>query len=410
MRVVALLASYNEERFIGGCLEHLAEQGVEAYLIDNCSTDGTVEIASEYLGNGLIGIESLPRPDGLDRLKVRLRRKDELAASLEADWFMHMDPDEIRLPPRSDQTLAQALEDVDSKGYNAVNFVEFTFIPTHESPEHDHPNFQKTMRWYYPFALRFPHHIKAWKRQPKLIELEESGGHLPKIPNLLLYPEPFKMRHYQFLSLEQAREKYLQNKKFDRSEVTKTKWRGWLVEERMGMNLPSETELNTYTSDDELSLSNPRTHHVMEKWTLPKSERKEENLPPPFEPGAAPRGPAAESNPLRKQETTELSGIEQLRKEKEKFRQENVKLREERSKLLKKPNSEETLRLVNWLQQLDNGIEALLASRRWKIGDASGNVLNTMLRRKEDKNAADHLQRVLRQFRDWKSKKDASNE
>lgn len=98
-----------------------------------------------------------------------------------------------------------------------------------------------------------------------------------------------------------------------------------------------------------------------------------------------------------------LSGPEQI------FR-ENAKLREERSKLLRQPNSEETRKLVNWLGQIDNGIEALLASRRWKIGDASGKVLNTMLRRKEDKNAADHLQRVLEEFRIWKSKRDASNE
>ena len=276
VRVVALLAAYNEERFIGECLKHLIEQGVEAYLIDNCSTDRTVEIASEYLGNGLINIETLPRPDGLNRLKVRLRRKDELAAGIDADWFMHLDPDEIRLPPRPDQTLVEALEDVDAQGYNIVNFVEFTFIPTRESPEHDHPDFQQTMRWYYPFVRNFPHHLKAWKKQPRSVELAQSGGHRPKIPNMRLYPEPFKMRHYQFLSLKQARTQYLENNEFDRSTVATNYWRGWLVEERMG--LPSESELNTYTSDDELSLDKPRLQHVMEDWALPEADRKEENL------------------------------------------------------------------------------------------------------------------------------------
>lgn len=276
MRVVALLAAYNEERFIGDCLEHLIEQGVEAYLIDNNSTDRTVEIASEYLGHGLVDIETLPRPEGLNRLKVRLQRKDELASSIDADWFMHMDPDEIRLPPRSDQTLLEAFKEVDAKGYNVVNFVEFTFIPTHESPEHDHPDFQRTMRWYYPFVRHFPHHLKAWKKQPRSVGLAQSGGHRPRIPDMRLYPEPFKMRHYQFLSLEQARAQYLDDNKFDRSEVTTAYWRGWLVEERMG--LPSEAELNTYTSDAELSLANPRITHIMEDWALPEAERKEENL------------------------------------------------------------------------------------------------------------------------------------
>jgi hypothetical protein len=406
VRVVALLASFNEERFIGGCLEHLAEQGVESYLIDNCSTDDTVEIASEYLGNGLIGIERLPRPDGLDRLKVRLKRKDELAVSLDADWFMHMDPDEIRLPPRPDQTLAQAFEDVDFKGYNAVNFVEFTFIPTHESPEHDHPDFQRTMRWYYPFARRFPHHVKAWKKQPKSIELEGSGGHLPKIPNLLLYPVPFKMRHYQFLSLEQAREKYLQNKKVDRSEVAKAKWRNWLDEEKVGLNLPSEKELNTYTSDGDLSLSNPRRRHIMEDWALPKSERVESSLPSSSDAGTAPRNPE-ESPRARDEGPASLSNTERLRKEKERFRQESIKLREERLRLLNQLDSQETeenRKLINWLEQLDTGIEALLGSRRWKIGDAAGKILDVITRRQETKTAANHLQKVLGEFRDWKSR------
>jgi hypothetical protein len=41
-RVVALLATYNEERFVAGCLEHLLQQHVDVYLINNCSSDQTV--------------------------------------------------------------------------------------------------------------------------------------------------------------------------------------------------------------------------------------------------------------------------------------------------------------------------------------------------------------------------------
>ena len=34
LRVVALLATYNEERFIEGYLEHLVRNDVEIYLLD----------------------------------------------------------------------------------------------------------------------------------------------------------------------------------------------------------------------------------------------------------------------------------------------------------------------------------------------------------------------------------------
>jgi hypothetical protein len=54
-RIVAILAAYNEERFIAQCLEHLHANGVEAYLCDNQSTDRTVQIAETFLGRGLRG-------------------------------------------------------------------------------------------------------------------------------------------------------------------------------------------------------------------------------------------------------------------------------------------------------------------------------------------------------------------
>src|SRR5687768_3625296 len=100
MRVLAIIATYNEERFIGGCLENLFAQGVEAYLCDNSSTDATVAIAERYRRSGLRGIEHIPR-DGVFRWREILERKQALAAELSADWFLHVDADEVPLPPRS---------------------------------------------------------------------------------------------------------------------------------------------------------------------------------------------------------------------------------------------------------------------------------------------------------------------
>ena len=225
MRVVAILAAYNEERFIAGCLEHLFEQGVEAYLIDNCSTDRTVEIADRYLGRGLVGIETFPRAE-VHKWQQILERKEELAATLEADWYIHLDPDEIRLPPRSDRTLAQAFAEVDELGYNAVNFMEFVFVPTREAPDHDHPRFQQTMRWYYPFQRSFPqwrpHRRNAWKRQAEKVDLAGRGGHRVRFPGLRLYPQFFKMRHYIFLSVPHALCKWV-DRNYDETAVEK----GW---------------------------------------------------------------------------------------------------------------------------------------------------------------------------------------
>jgi glycosyltransferase involved in cell wall biosynthesis len=260
-RAVALLATYNEDRFIAACIEHLVEQGLQVYLIDNSSTDRTVAIAERYLDRGVIGIETFPR-EGLFDLRAILRRKEELAASLDADWFMHVDADEFRVPQHSRHTLATAFAEVEARGYNAVNFREFTFIPTKESPDHDHPGFRQTMRRYYPFLPAFPHRLNAWKRQPERVDLASEAGHRVSFPGLRMAPDSFVLRHYLFLSVQHAIHKYA-NRRHSPTALA-DKWHGWRerFNEQM-IELPSETALRTYVSDDVLDPSHPRTRHYI---------------------------------------------------------------------------------------------------------------------------------------------------
>lgn len=261
LRAVALIAAYNEERFIGGCIEHLIGEGLEVYLLDNASTDRTVEVAERYLGRGLIAIENVPR-EGIFKLRTILGRKEELASTLDADWFMHADADEIRTSGRPGQSLAEAFAEADRAGYNTVNFQEFTFIPTRESPDHDHPRFVETMRWYYPFLPAYPHRRNAWKRQPQRVDLTTEAGHQVIFAGLRMAPESLVLRHYLFLSLEQAIRKY-GTRRHD-PVVVAGGWHGWRERFRPQMvELPSQAELRTYVSDDRLDASKPRTKHYI---------------------------------------------------------------------------------------------------------------------------------------------------
>ena len=74
MRIVAIYAVFNEERFIERSIEHSIEQGVESYVIDNESTDRTLEIAKTFLGRGVTGVETFPR-HGVFEWAQLLRRK-----------------------------------------------------------------------------------------------------------------------------------------------------------------------------------------------------------------------------------------------------------------------------------------------------------------------------------------------
>jgi len=260
-RVTAIMSVHNEERCIAACLEHYIRQGAQVYLIDNGSTDRTVAIADRYRGRGVVEIEHFPF-DGIFRLHRINRRKEEIAAVLDTDWIIYTDADEFRFAHRSDWTLAQALAAAEAAGYNAVNFLEFVFIPTRESPDHDHPRFQETMQSYYFFLPRLPWRISAWQKQKERVRITP---HRTSFPGLRLCPQFFGMRHYQFLSVSSAARKYgsrlhdpgqLASGHHEGPQGWREQYRGW------PFPLPSASELKT-SRGDQWDLSTPRTRDYL---------------------------------------------------------------------------------------------------------------------------------------------------
>lgn len=156
-------------------------------------------------------------------------------------------------------TLGEAIEKADQPGYNCINFQEFTFLPTQESPEHDHPAFVDTMRWYYPFLPGFPHRLNAWKRQDKPVDLASGGGHRMAFDGLRMHPVSFP-KHYIFLSPGHALEKYGE-RRHDPAAL-KRQWHQWRDHFTLDkIQLPSETVLRAYGADGKLDATNPHTSH-----------------------------------------------------------------------------------------------------------------------------------------------------
>lgn len=261
MKIIALMSVFNEERYIASVLRHSIEQGLLVYLINNSSTDRTEEIARTYLGRGLVGIETLPRPDGFD-LPAILQRETELAFTLDGDWFVHLDADEFLVSGHAGLSLRDIFRDADRRGFNAIHFMEYVFVPTREHPTHEHDRFLETMRWYYPFLPRTPHRLIAWKRQRQPVDLVTGAGHAVAFPGLRTYPRWPAMKHYVALSHEHACHKWVAQT-FSPSMQA----RGWSTQRRAltpdQIGLPSEKDLREYRGDADLDPSFPRAAHLL---------------------------------------------------------------------------------------------------------------------------------------------------
>lgn len=225
MRIVALLAVRNEELYIKRCLEHLNSQKVDTCLIDNQSTDRTLEIAREFFNNGIFRIVLDPYRGFFD-LQGQLKLKERLSEEIDADWFIHCDADEIREAPSPYKDLNDGISAADKQGYNAINFDEFVFLPTSDNEAFEATDYVSLMRYYYFFQPKPLRQVKAWKKTIEKINLSNSGGHSVAFKERKIFPDSFIMRHYIVLSRNHAVIKYKRERIYSRVEVENFRWHG----------------------------------------------------------------------------------------------------------------------------------------------------------------------------------------
>ena len=78
-----------------------------------------------------------------------------------------------------------------------------------------------------------------------------------------MYPESFPMKHYLFLSVAHAAEKYVE-RNFDPDEIA-AGWHGWRnCLAQSDIALPGKSELRVARSDADLDPSEPRKRHYID--------------------------------------------------------------------------------------------------------------------------------------------------
>lgn len=260
MKVVAIIAARNEGRYIGRCCGHLAEQGIDFVVIDNESTDDTRAQAERHAGRGLLHVETYPYAGVYDWVGL-LKRKEQIARDTDADWFMHLDADEIPETPVRGERFLDHLARVDDLGYTAVNFDEFVFVPTTSDECHEGGDYVASMRRYFFFEPCPQRLVRLW-RATRGVDLSGSGGHAASFADRRVYPVNFVLRHYIALSESHLRRKYTQERVYAPAEVERG-WHGWRATfEDVDVRLPRPEDLADTATDGGWDRSRPATRHL----------------------------------------------------------------------------------------------------------------------------------------------------
>jgi glycosyltransferase involved in cell wall biosynthesis len=227
-RVCAIMSAYNEADVIHESIQKLTQQEVDVYLLDNGSTDDTVEIANQFLGKGLIKVERCVFTENGKEVydwTALLKRKEELAKQLDYDWFMHVDADEIRYSPWAHRNLREGIELVDQMGFNLINFRLFNFRLTQEKSTDQ--SIEDALTHYSAVEQFNRMQVKAWKKSPG-IDLVSHAGHLALLPQPKIFPIRFIHKHYPVRSLEQGSRKIIKERLARYS--TSDRLKGWHVQ------------------------------------------------------------------------------------------------------------------------------------------------------------------------------------
>jgi glycosyltransferase involved in cell wall biosynthesis len=223
--VVAIIAAYNEADIIEQVVGDLIAQGIQVYFLDDGSTDGTAEKVERFVGRGVLQIERTGDAGRFEWERI-LHRKTGLARAIDADWFIHHDADEFRESPWTGVPLQEAIQRVDARGYNAIDFESFDFWPTH-----DRFTSGEDVRRAFPCFSRRANYdrvqIRCWKKTSGL-DLASSGGHDARFPDRRVFPLRFILRHYPIRGQAHGERKVFDERR--RRYVDAERARGWHVQ------------------------------------------------------------------------------------------------------------------------------------------------------------------------------------
>jgi len=216
-RPLAIITTFNDSDCIGAIVEASIREGLQLWIIDNWSSDGTWDILSELKSTypqQIEEIERYPSAGSSDHYdwSGMLMRKEEIALQFPGRWILHQDSDEITVSPISNLTCAECLLRIGALGYNTVNMRMFDFRPTDTS---EAPVSIEDHLSYFEFSNKpgYSRQIKAWIQPTERVDLASGGGHKVNFEGSTIFPLRLPRKHYAIRSVTHGRRKVFAERK-----------------------------------------------------------------------------------------------------------------------------------------------------------------------------------------------------
>tara|TARA_B110000467_G_scaffold38285_1_gene34919 strand:+ start:2357 stop:4681 length:2325 start_codon:yes stop_codon:yes gene_type:complete len=224
--VTAIVSVFNEEDIVVESIKKILEQGVKVYVIDNGSTDKTLELIKKIKHKGIVGIEEFHDiSSNFNEWESILKRKQEISKELGVGWYINTDIDEIRITPWPNIDLKNGIHFVDRQGFNAIDFSMIAFHPTDNNylSGIDFEDYFKYFELEKHLAYFFQ--VQAWKNFGQDIDLIHWGGHRVEFAERKIFPLKFLCKHYSIRSQKHGERKIFMERqnRFHPKEIEK----GW---------------------------------------------------------------------------------------------------------------------------------------------------------------------------------------
>ncbi len=209
-KVAAIMPVFNEIDIVEKSVSRLISQGLDVYVIDNWSDDGSYEMLLEMADkNDRIKIERFPNAPVNDYVWVEiLKRMEDLSLELDYDWFVHVDADEFLEGYTPNVCLKESIRVADSSGYDVIDFTLIDFRPTKLS---HNLSYELPNHWEFSTRSGAKNIQRAWKNKSAKPDFHKSGGHALTTHNRL-FPFNFLLMHFPIRNEVQAKRKIFRDR------------------------------------------------------------------------------------------------------------------------------------------------------------------------------------------------------